>query len=330
MGLFGLLKKQFINVIEWTESTDGVLAYRYPMNDKEIQNGAQLTVRESQAALFVNEGNVADLFGPGLHTLNTKNLPIMTTLQNWDKLFQSPFKSDVYFFSLRDQTNQKWGTPQPVTVRDKDYGPLRLRANGSYSYKIKNPQTFYKKISGSREIYTTQDIEGQLRGVILTNLSSFFGNGSIPFLDMAANQNKFSETLKSELAPSFAEYGLDLQSFYVQSISLPEEVQAHLDKMSEMRMVGDIQKYAQFQSADSISIAAANPGGAAGAGIGMATGLAMGQNMASSLGSGGPVGATASDDAVATINKLHELMTKGVLSKEEFEAKKAELLKKIT
>src|ERR671921_1451475 len=167
MGLGAFFRKQFVDVIQWTESEDGVLAYRYPMRDMEIQYGAKLTVRESQMALFVNEGKLADAFGPWLYTLETQTLPMLTNLMNWDKLFQSPFKSDVYFFSSRVQTGQRWGTAQPVTVRDKDFGAVRLRAFGIYSWRLTDPRTFHTKGSGTRELYRVEDIEGQLRNTIV-------------------------------------------------------------------------------------------------------------------------------------------------------------------
>jgi membrane protease subunit (stomatin/prohibitin family) len=332
MGIFDLIKKQFIDVIDWTESEDGVLAYRFPMMDREIQNGGQLTVRETQVAVFVNEGEIADIFGPGLYTLSTQTLPVMTSLQNWDKLFQSPFKSDVYFFSTREQIDQKWGTASPITVRDKELGPVRLRAHGTYSYKIQNPKVFYQKVSGTRETYTVAEMEGQLRSMILTSFASFMGKAEIPFLDMAANQDRFSLVTRDALAPSFDDYGLKLEKFLIQSLSLPEEVQARMDKAASMKVVGDLGKYAQYQAADSIPIAAANEGGAAGAGMGLGAGMAMGQMMASAMGqaTGGAGAGQKAEDPLATIEKLHGLLTKGVISQAEFDAKKEELLKKIS
>lgn len=330
MGLFDLFKKQFIDVIDWTESSDGVLAYRYPVADREIQNGAQLTVRESQYALFVNEGEIADLFGPGRYTLNTKTLPVMTSLKNWDKLFASPFKSDIYFFSAREQIDQRWGTSTPVTIRDKDFGPIRIRAHGTFSYKVKNPQVFYKKLSGTREIYTTEDLGGQLRSAILTNFSTLFGAPSVAFVDMASNQVKFSETIAQAMLMPFNDYGLQLTGFLVQSISLPDTLQEKFDKMAGMRMVGDLKQYAQFQAADSISTAAANEGGGAGAGVGLGAGMAIGQTMANAFGTGsGAGGGSQDEDPVVMIDKLHELLKKGVLTQAEFDSKKAELLKRI-
>ncbi|MFO1518316.1 MAG: SPFH domain-containing protein [bacterium] len=332
MGLIDFIKKQFIDVIEWTEPEQGILAYRFPMRDNEIQNGGKLTVRDSQLALFVNEGQIADLFKPGLYTLTTQTLPVMTSLQNWDKLFASPFKSDVYFFSTRLQTDQKWGTPTPITIRDKELGPIRVRAYGIYSYRIADPRLFYTQLSGTREIYTTEDLEGQLRSTLLTVFASLFGENDVNFIDMAAQQLKFSQKIALALAPEFAKFGLTLDSLMVQSISLPQELQTRFDEKASMNILGDLKSYAQFQSAASIPLAASNPGGVAGIGAGMGAGVAIGQTMAAALSQGSPSGAAAAteENPLATIEKLHDLMKKGILSSVEFETKKAELLKKIT
>lgn len=322
--VFGFLKKQLIDVIEWPDEASGVLAYRYPMQDREIQNGAQLTVRQTQIALFVNEGTVADLFGPGMHTIETRNLPMLTNLQNWDKMFQSPFKSDIIFFSANEQIDQKWGTASPITVRDKDFGIIRVRAFGSFSYKIKNPKIFYQKLSSNKDVYMSSELEGQLKSTILTSLATYFGKSQISFLDMAAHQEVFSQTLKAELTDDFENYGLSLESFYVQSISLPEEVQAQIDKMSSMKISGDMKQYTQFQAADSLT----KTGGGSSAGVELATALALGQTVSKSLGSandGGP----SNDDVLKTIGQLHDLKSKGVISESEFESKKSELLKQI-
>jgi membrane protease subunit (stomatin/prohibitin family) len=331
MGLKSFITKQFIDVIEWTDTEQGVLISRYPMQDREIQNGASLTVRESQKAVFMNEGKIADVFGPGRYTLNTQTLPILTYLRNWDKAFKSPFKSDIYFVNMREQIDQRWGTAQPITLRDKEFGIIRLRANGAFSYQIKDIEPFWLKLSGTLEKYTTEDIAGQLSAIIMTSLATFLGHSDVPFLDMAANQNAFSEKLKSAVAPALALYGLDLRTFFVQSLSLPEEVQAHLDKVSSMRAVGDLNKYVQYQTADSISLAAVNPGGAAGAGVGIGAGVAMGQMMGGALNNpaANAAGAAAAADPIAMLEKLGELVKKGVLTQAEFDAKKAELLQKI-
>src|SRR6266478_6119744 len=222
MSLRDFIKKQFIDVIHWTESSDGILAWRFPMEDMEIQNGAKLTVRDSEAAAFVNEGKVADVFGPGLYTLNTNTLPLLTNLMNWDKLFQSPFKSDVYFFSTRQQLNQKWGTPNPITFRDKEFGAVRMRAFGIYSYHIADAKTFYQKVSGTRDAYTVPEIEGQLRNTIIGRMTDTIAESTVPFLDMAANQMEFSQKISDFLAPSFAALGLSLDSLVVENLSLPD------------------------------------------------------------------------------------------------------------
>ena len=280
MALRDFLKKQFIDVIHWTEPEDGLLAYRFPMQDMEIQNGAKLTVRESQMAGFVNEGRMADTFGPGLYTLNTQTLPLLTNLMNWDKLFQSPFKSDVYFFSTRMQVNQRWGTVQPITIRDKDFGAVRVRAFGIYSWHISDPKAFHTKISGTREVYTVGEIEGQLRNTIVGRMSDTFAESQVPFLDMAANQVELGAKIAEHMKPSFAELGLSLDTFVVENLSLPEELQKLLDQRIGMNMVGDMGRYTQFQVAQSMPIAAANEGGgAAGIGAGLGAGMVMAQQM---------------------------------------------------
>lgn len=334
MGLFDFVKKQFVDVIQWTEETDGVLAYRFPMADMEIQYGAQLTVRDSQQALFVDEGQVADLFGPGRHVLNTQNIPLLTNLKNWDKLFESPFKSDVIFFSNRLQLDRKWGTPNPITIRDAEFGMVRLRAFGMYSYKLVDPTLFYKEISGTREVYTVEDLDGQLRNTMIAELTTLFAESKVAFLDMAANQMGLSEAIKTKMSPIFTRYGLALDSLVVENISLPEELQAILDKRIGMNVIGDLGKYTQYQVADSIPIAAANEGGVAGAGAGLGAGLAMGQAMmnaasATIQASTSAPQNTAAEDIAATLEKLHALVGKGILTQAEFDAKKAELLKKL-
>jgi membrane protease subunit (stomatin/prohibitin family) len=276
--------KQFIDVIQWTEPEDGILAYRYPMEDMEIQNGGKLTVRDSQMAVFVNEGRIADVFAPGLYTLNTQTLPILTYLMNWDKAFKSPFKSDVYYFCTRLQTNQRWGTPTPITVRDKDFGMIRMRAFGIYSYRIADPRLFYQKISGTRDLYKVADLDGQLRNTIIGRMTGLFANSGVPFLDLAANQTEMSKRMQEDTQPVFGELGLALDSFVVENVSLPDELQKLLDQRIGMNMVGDMNKYTQFQVAQSLPIAAGNEGGgAAGIGVGLGAGMAMAQSMVNAM-----------------------------------------------
>src|SRR5437868_8805708 len=223
MSIGSFIKKQFIDILQWTEDTDGVLAWRFPMEDHEIQYGGSLTVRESQMAVFVNEGKIADVFGPGRYTLSTSTLPILTYLQNWDKLFQSPFKSDVYFFSTRLQVDQRWGTTQPVTIRDKDFGAVRLRAFGNYSWRIADPKLFYTSVSGTRARYTVIDLDGQLRALMLQHISDAVAQSGVAFLDLAANQVEFAAQLRLATAPAFAQLGLQLEMVTLQNVSLPEE-----------------------------------------------------------------------------------------------------------
>jgi len=280
MSLRDFITKQFIDVIEWVEPEEGILAYRYPMQDREIQSGGKLTVRDSQAAVFVNEGKVADTFGPGLYTLNTQTLPILTYLKNWDKAFKSPFKSDVYFFSARIQTDQHWGTQNPISIRDKEFGAIRLRGFGIYSYHLSDAKSFYAKISGTRDIYRVADLEGQLRNTIVAKMTDAFAASQVPFLDMAANQGALAEKISETLKPSFTEYGLTLDTFVVENLSLPDELQKVLDQRISMNVLGDMGKFTQYQVAQSIPIAAGNEGGGAvGMGAGLGAGVAMGQAM---------------------------------------------------
>jgi len=280
MSLRDFIAKQWIDVIEWVEPEEGILAYRYPMQDREIQSGGKLTVRDSQAAVFVNEGKVADIFTPGLYTLTTQTLPILTYLKNWDKAFKSPFKSDVYFFSTRIQTDQHWGTQNPITIRDKEFGAIRLRGFGIYSYHLSDAKSFYSKISGTRDLYRVADLEGQLRNTIIAKMTDAFAASQVPFLDMAANQGALAEKIGETLKPSFTDYGLTLDSFVVENLSLPDELQKVLDQRISMNVLGDMGKFTQYQVAQAIPIAAGNEGGGAvGVGAGLGAGVAMGQAM---------------------------------------------------
>ena len=345
MALMDFIKKQFIDILQWTEESDGTLAWRFPMQEMEIQNGASLTVRDSQLALFVNEGTVADMFTPGMYKLTTQTLPVLTYLKNWDKLFESPFKSDLYFFSTRTQLDQKWGTPNPITIRDKEFGIVRMRAFGIYSYHLSDAKVFYQKISGTRASYAREEMEGQLRNTMVAGLTDLFGESGVSFVDMAGNQDEFGQAMKSKMAPMFAEFGLTLDSLVVQNVSLPEELQKVLDQKIGMNIIGDMGRFTQYQVANAIPEAARNEGGMAGMGVGMGAGVGMGQVMGQAMASAmqpgtapaapsaaAPVAAAtvSADEVVATLEKLHGLVEKGILSQAEFEAKKAELLKKLS
>jgi membrane protease subunit (stomatin/prohibitin family) len=352
MALMDFIKKQFIDILEWTEAGDGTLAWRFPMAGNEIQYGASLTVRESQMAVFVNEGKVADVFGPGMYKLTTQTIPVLTYLKNWDKLFQSPFKSDLYFFSTRQQLDRRWGTTQPITIRDKDFGAVRLRAFGNYAYHIADPKVFHTSVSGTRDRYTVEELDGQLRGLMLQHISDAVAQSGVPFLDLAANQIEFAKQLQEATASEFTALGLALDKVTVQNVSLPEELQKILDQKIGMGMVGgDMGKFMQYQTAQSIpefAKASASGGGVVGDAMGLGAGVALGQVKAQQLNTGlqggGAAGAAAAaaaagaaaaaagikpDDVMATLEKLGELKAKGILTDEEFSAKKAELLKKL-
>ncbi|WP_374476562.1 SPFH domain-containing protein [Zoogloea sp.] len=336
MSIGSFIKKQFIDVLQWNEDADGTLAWRYPMEDFEIQYGASLTVRDSQMAVFVNEGKVADVFGPGMYKLTTQTIPVLTYLKNWDKLFESPFKSDVYFFSTRLQLGRKWGTPQPITLRDKDFGMVRLRAFGMYSYKLADPRKFFTEISGTRAEYTVDELEQQLRNLVVATMSATLGGSDVPFLDMAANQVLLAERMREAMTPTFERYGMTLDNFAVENISLPEELQKAIDTRISMGMVGDLGKYTQYQVANSVPLAAQNEGGLAGVGAGLAAGVGMGQVMMDALrGSQAPAAApvaapaVAADDPEARLGKLKALLDKGLVTHADYDSAKAEILKKL-
>ncbi|MES2130390.1 MAG: SPFH domain-containing protein [Pseudomonadota bacterium] len=337
MSFGSFIKKQFIDVLQWNEETDGVLAWRYPMQDFEIQNGAILNVRESQVAVFVNEGQIADVFGPGTHKLTTQTLPLLTNLKNWDKLFASPFKSDVYYFSTRVQTGRKWGTPQPITIRDKDFDMIRVRAFGMFSYRVADARKFFTELSGTREIYSRDDVEDQLRGIMLATMASSLGGANVPFLDMAANQALMAQQVKGDLATAFARYGVGLDEFNVASVSLPEELQAALDERISAGMKGGMSAdkmagFTKYQVAQSIPLAAQNEGGLAGLGAGLGAGVAVGQTIAQAMGSAMAPQAPAApaEDSIETrLTKLKGLLDKGLISAADYDSTKAELLKKL-
>ncbi|MET0355264.1 MAG: SPFH domain-containing protein [Cellvibrio sp.] len=340
MSLFDFIRKQFIDVIHWTDDAQGLLAYRFPMQDFEIQNGAQLVVRDTQLALFVNEGQVADQFKAGTYTLNTQTLPILTNLQNWDKFFDSPFKSDVYFFNTTQQINRQWGTSNPITLRDSEFGVVRLRAFGVYTYRIQDPVIFYREISGTRATYSVNELDGQLLSLVVATMSDHIANSKVAFIDLAAHQDVLAKALQERLQQAFQKLGLQLEEFILQNLSLPEELQKILDQRIGMNIAGNLQHLTQYQVAQSIPIAAANEGGVAGAGAGLGAGLAMAQNMMGALNnasathtSPSPDNASSTaqpvEDPLQLLEKLHGLMTKGVISEAEFATKKADILSKL-
>ena len=285
MGFFDNLKNQigsqFIEIIEWLDDSPDTLVYRFPVYNQEIKMGAQLIVRENQVALFVNEGEAADLFKPGRYELSTQNIPIMTTLRGWKYGFQSPFKAEVYFFNTRMFTDLKWGTANPVMMRDAEFGMIRMRAYGTYAMRIADPKEFFKAIVGTQGLTTTDDILGQMRSTIISPFSDIVAESKIAALDLASSYRELGDLAKKELAPQFTSFGLELSRFVIDNISLPEEVEAAIDQRTKMGVFGDkMQQYAQMNTAEAIKVAAANPGGIAGAGAGIGAGMAIGQTMA--------------------------------------------------
>ncbi len=331
MSFGSFIRKQFVDVLQWNEESDEVLAWRYPMQDSEIRYGGALTVRESQVAVFVNEGKIADVFAPGMYKLTTQTLPVLTYLKNWDKLFESPFKSDVSFFSTRLQLGRKWGTPQPITIRDKDFGMVRLRAFGMYSYKIVDARKFYTEISGTRDVYTRDDLEQQLRNLVISTMTSLLGSSSIPFLDMAGNQGLMADKIKEELLVVFDRYGVALDNFVVENVSLPEELQKAIDTRISMGMMGDMAKYTQYQAASAIPLAAQNEGGMAGIGANLAVGAVMGQAMAQAMkpASAEAPAAVAAPDPAVRLGQLKTLLDQGLIQQADYDTAKAEILKKL-
>ncbi len=329
--MFGFIRKQFIDVIEWPNPGDDTLMWRFPAEDQEIQTGATLVVRESQQALFVDEGKTADMFGAGTHLLTTQTLPLLTNLKNWDKFFASPFKSDVYFFNLRQQLGRRWGTAQPVTVRDSEFGVVQLRAFGMYDYRISDPAKLFSEVTGVVAQYSREALDEPLRNVVMTRLASVFGSSGIAFLDMAANQVLLSQKMAELLAPDFARLGLTLERFSVESITLPEAIQKALDERISMGVVGDLNRYTQYQTASAIPLAAQNEGGLAGIGAGVGVGAAIGQAMATNMNAAPAAApqAAGNNDPQARLAQLKALLDQGLITAEDYEKAKAEVLKQL-
>jgi membrane protease subunit (stomatin/prohibitin family) len=276
MALWDKLLGELVDVIEWVDDSSDTMVWRFERRDRAIKNGAKLTVREGQAAVFVNEGQVADAFGPGMYELYTANLPILSTLQAWPHGFESPFKADLYFFSTRRFTDLKWGTKNPVIVRDPEFGPVRLRAFGTYSIRVKDPASFLKEIVGTDAHFTTGEVTDQIRNLIAARFGTVVGGAGIPVLDLAASYESLGRFLTERIAPEVAGYGLELLQLLVENVSLPPEVEQALDRRSSIGIVGDLDRYARFQAAEALRAAAANPG-AAGSAVGMVVGAGLGQ-----------------------------------------------------
>ena len=284
MALWDKLMGELIDIVEWLDDTNDTLAYRFERYQNEIKYGAKLVVREGQMAAFINEGQLADVFKPGTYELTTQNLPILTTLKGWKYGFNSPFKAEVYFVSTRKFTDLKWGTPGPAMMRDKEFGAVRATAFGIYAIRVKDPGTFVKDLVGTDNRFTTAEIQENLRGKIGLRIKEVMPELGIPVLDLEAKVTELGTKLRERLAPEFEGLGIELVEVQVQDIGLPEEVEKALDKRGAMAAIGNLQAYAQYETASAIRDAANNPGGAAGAGVGLGAGIAMGAQMMNSMG----------------------------------------------
>ena len=280
MGILDFLSGQFIDVIHWTDDTRDTLVWRFEREGHEIKYGAKLTVREGQAAVFVHEGQLADVFTPGLYMLETNNMPILTTLQHWDHGFQSPFKSEIYFVNTTRYQDLKWGTKNPIMCRDPEFGPVRLRAFGTYTIRVTDPALFIREIVGTDGEFTTDEISYQIRNIIVAKFSQTIAASGIPVLDMAANTLQLGELIAKKVSPQLAEYGISMPAFFIENISLPDKVEEVLDKRTSMGIVGDLQQYTQFATAEALQGAAGNPaGGGMAAGLGAGIGIGMAGQM---------------------------------------------------
>jgi len=280
MGLFDKLKAEFIDIVEWLDPSNDIMLHRFERYHNEIKNGAKLTVRESQVAVFVSEGQVADVFQPGMYTLETKNLPILATLKGWKYGFNTPFKAEVYFANTKNFTDRKWGTKNPIMMRDPEFGPIRLRAFGNYAVRIKDPVKVIKEIAGTDGHFTTDEITEQLKNIIITRFSDALAESKIPAIDMASQYDELSKLIQEKIQPEFDAYGLELTKFLVENVSFPPAVEEAIDKRNSMGVIGNLDNYMKFQTANAMEDAAKNPGGTASEGIGLGMGFAMANQMA--------------------------------------------------
>ncbi len=283
MGLWKKVAGQFVDVIEWDNASQDTLVWKFPRYDNEIKNGAQLIVRETQSAVFLHEGQLGDVFQPGRHELTTSNIPVLTTLASWKYAFNAPFRCDVFFVNLRQFTNLKWGTQNPIMLRDPEFGPVRLRAFGTYCVRVKDPGRFVQQISGILPEFRTEDITMQFRNILVSRLADALGEIKIPVLDLAANYNELGGRLQEQMQHEFEEYGVELTKFLVENISLPPEVEQALDKRSSMGVLGNMGAYTQFQTANAIGDMANNPGGSGSGMMGVIAGMGVGNVMGGTM-----------------------------------------------
>lgn len=305
----GFFKKQLLDIIEWADENSNTLVYRFPMEDQEIQNGAQLTVRPGQVAIFVNEGQIADVFGPGMYTLKTANLPILSDLKGWGYGFKSPFKSDVYFLNMKDFLDNKWGTSNPVWIPDTQFGQVQIRAHGTYAFKIENPVMFLTNIVGAKGRYRLEDIREQLRGFILAQFTDVIGSLKLTVTQIASNYNEIGEALEETLAAPFGKLGLSISHFTINNIGLPEEIEKSLRELTHMNIIGTVQndKMSKLQILKQLEVmekSAENPGLNSMLQSGM--GVGMGMQMAGTFASGMQQISTAAQNNAASQNVASE------------------------
>lgn len=283
MGLFRILKSQLLKNIDWLDNSQDTMVYRFPMNGREIMIGSKLTVRESQVAIFMVKGKIADVFGPGIHTLIVDNLPILSALLAWPRGFKSPFTADVFFVNTKQFTNQKWGTTNPITMRDKDFGSIRIKSYGTFAFKVKEPVVFLKELFGTNSLYTTESVVSYLKSILVSGISDTIAQSKISALDLACNLLEFNELAKNQIDNQFEKLGLDLTNLVIENISFPEQVEKALDANTSMGVMGDrMDMYLKYKSAEAIGDAAKNPG-MAGLGSQLGAGLALGQIMKDSI-----------------------------------------------
>lgn len=314
MGILDFLTGEFIDVIHWTDDTRDTLVWRFERESHEIKYGAKLTVREGQAAVFVHEGQLADVFTPGLYLLETNNMPVLTTLNHWDHGFESPFKSEIYYVNTTRFQDQKWGTKNPIMCRDPEFGPVRLRAYGTYEVRVTDPAKFLTEIVGTDGEFTMDEISFQIRNIIVSRFSAAIAGSGIPVLDMAANTPDLGKLLAAQIAPELAEFGIKVPNLYIENISLPPAVEAALDKRTSMGIAGDLGKFTQYSAAEAMTAAAGNPagGGGMGAGLGMGMGMAMAGQMAQQAGPWGTASrATPPPPPPPTVEKVWHLAING-------------------
>lgn len=334
MGIFDFIKGQFVDIVEWIDYSRDTLMWKFPDRDKEVKMGAQLTVRESQAAVLINEGKMADIFEPGRYELSTRNMPIMTTLNSWKHGFESPFKVDIYYFNTRQFIDNKWGTPSPVTIPDSKFGQVEFRAYGTYNFRINDFEKFFKELAGTTPIVELDSVSGMIRGKLVdrfTEIVAEMAENNFSFVQMQANKSEFVQALMPRIADFFEAFGLEVTDFSIQGITLPDELTEALRKNTQMNMAGDLDRFMKFQTATALEKSAENPGGG-GEGMTMGAGLAMGQMMMNQMNQGGGGGQATGEskaDVMKLLKELGELKDSGILTEEEFAAKKKELLARL-